>query len=693
MSNAFFIWPLIYILLSRSVLAGQHSMVSLSPQVASVVPRCAHRCLELFIAQNFPKKVCHNRKSLDCLCSRRSVSGLTLGEGALRCAASDCSRPVLEDHVDIYELCKDISSAKPMTHGTLTATRAIITTVATSSHTRRVTTVDSTGLSLSIPSSITAPNPGISAIPLPTSLALAHSWTSSSSSCETFSPIPSSSEQMVSPSSTISSLSSASFSAAPAPKAALTKPQIAGVTVAGVASAALTFGVLFCIFCIRRRKSQKRFSGSSFGGDNVIQTRPGSPGLPLPTVRDPEGDSPAHGLPISEGRRPGSLRSARDKNRWSLSKRNTRPEDIGVAVAHGTHLEPTPVDTPVSSTSYRTTSQLLPDKPVYSLFPPRPHRLRVVNPENSPVSPQTPDSSNALSPVSAGIGRPSRSASRGRNTLDTSQRFLQGNDRNIHQSTSDPFLDSHSDGGALIYAGESNGLGATAWTRSLETLRKPVPARQYQKGQTHQPTMMISQPKVQMRDPSVVGRRTFGVPPGQIKSTEQAIRSKTKGKSSVDRPSTFYSTASETSFEDAGDEDGMPTRHSVLSPVAESPKPRSPLGAIRYPKVPALAAPFECSRGPSPESPTPRPPPKNPLRAIVTQQPHPSRFIPGPDVAELPGSPVTSPVSPLARRNDNSQAPDSPRSAKWRILVGSGLEGIENFGAQSPRATEPRPFG
>ena len=452
-----------------------------------------------------------------------------------------------------------------------------------------------------------------------------------------------------------------------------------------MASAALAFGVLCCIFCFRRRKSQKRLSGSSFGGDKVIGSHPGSPNLPPAAVRDSDDGRRASGLLVSEGQQLRSLPSATDENRWSLSGRNTRPEDIGVAVAHRSHLEPSHDDTPVSATSYRTTSQLLPDKPVYSLFPPR---LRVVNTGTSPVSPQSPDSFGDLFPISADAGRPSKSAARGRNTLDTSQRSLHGENRKIHPSASDPFLDSHKDAEGLIYAGEINGSGTTAWTRSLETLRKPVPARQYRREQTHQPLMTRSQTTVQMRDPSVyVGRPTFGVSTEQNKPVEQAIRSKPKRKSSVDRRSTFYSSASDTSFEDAGEEDEMPTRHPVLSPLTDSPRLRSTPGVI----IPGTVAPFNLSRRPSPESPTPRPPPKNPLRAIVAQKAHQRRDIPRPDVAELPGSPVTSPVSPLARINENTQGPDSPRSAKWKILVGPGLEGIDNTGAQSPRATEPRP--
>ena len=677
MSNAFFIWLLLFISFTQSALAGPHSMVSLSSSVASVVPRCAQQCLESFIADNFPNKVCRNQQRLSCLCSRKSVSGLTLGEGALRCVASACSTSILQaSSLDVYDLCKDIRSAEPMTHGTLTATRASPTTVTPSPLRRTMATPDSTGLSSCIPSNIPAPDPSISANDLPTSLVFAPSSTSSSSPSLSAPPVASPSTSETSSSSTTFAASPTS-SAAPPPKAALTNSQIAGVTVAGVASAALAFGILFCIFCLRRRKLQKRMSGSSFGGDNVIETRPASPSLPSAAGRYSMDGRQASRLLNSEDPQSNGLHSEDDRSRWSFSKRNTRAEDIGVAFAHGTHPDQSHNDAPGSATSHRTTSRLLPDKPVYSLFPPR---LRIVNAGTSPVSPQSPDSSLAFSPLSTDAGQRSKPAYRGRNTVDTSQKSLQEEIRAVRTSASDPFLDLHRDAEGLIYAGEHGSPGATAWTRSLGTVRKPVPARHVQ------PTTMRSQPNLQMRDPSVyVGRPTFGMSPEHIKPAGQAIRSKSRRKSSVHRPSTVFSTTSDTSFED----DEMPIRRSVLSSNARSPKLRTPPGTFRYPMVPGPAAPLDLPRRPSPESPTPCPPPKNPLRAIVTQHGYQNRTHPRTLVAELAGSPVTSPVSPLAKRSDNAQGPDSPRSAKWKILVAPGLEGIENVGAQSPRVTEP----
>ena len=449
----------------------------------------------------------------------------------------------------------------------------------------------------------------------------------------------------------------------------------------------MAFGLLFCICCLRRRRSAKRRSGSSFGGDRVIETRPESPGLLPAAVQEHQIGHRPNSFSVSEQRQPNTTRSADERSTWSLSRRNTRPEDIGVAVAHVKDLGPSHDDTPASAASRRTPSQLLPDKPTYLLFPPPQPQLRVVNPANSPVSPQSPVSFNTSSPVSADIGRSYKPAPHGRNALDTSQAHFQQENKVVHKSTSDPFLDSPKDAEGLIYAGEMAGTRPKAWARSFETLSKPIHAQQSYANSTLQPIRDRSQ-ALQIRDPSVyVGRPVFGVSSEQNRPAQQALRSSARRKSSNKRPSTVSLAISDTtSFEDEDDV----LAYSVLSPVTESPKMRPQPGKIVDPKFHGTVIESAYLRRPSPESPTPRPPPRNPLRAVVAQQRYRSGDLPQPDVAELPGSPVTSPVSPLARRNVNSQAPDSPRNAKWQILVGSGHEGIENAGpTPSPRRTEP----
>jgi len=178
-----------------------------------------------------------------------------------------------------------------------------------------------------------------------------------------------------------------------------------------------------------------------------------------------------------------------------------------------------------------------------------------------------------------------------------------------------------------------------------------------------------------------------------------------KRRNSFARPATHYSTASDTSFEDAGEDDETTTAHAFLSPVAESPRGRSPPGPVRYPKIPGSIPPLNPRR-PSPESPTRRPPPKNPKRALVAQAKTAKHAdIPQPQVAELYGSPV-SPVTgwnqlssqeslknttPLSSESligsTNDKRDSNAPSAKWQILVKPGLDGIDGASSSKDRPT------
>lgn len=692
MSNAFPIYLLAY-LLPQVILAGPLSTASLSPSVTDDVPRCARRCLESYIADNFNTFACRGRRDLDCLCTSKSTSGLTLGEAALSCLASHCPQRVLEDSVDIYELCAPIKDARPMTHGTLTVTQVVPTTIAHTTQSRTTSLPHSIGLPLHPPQSTTTNSSSHTSSSLSTRLTSTTSSPSHSvsSSFSTFLTPHTTHPTSVHSSSTTSvppPASQASSSAGPKPQPPLTKPQIAGVTVAGVVSAALAFGVLFCIFCLWRKDKKRRNSGSSFGGDKIISSRPGSPGLPENGAADTEygnillvhGGTQERNGPVVEN----------NASRWSFWRRSTKPEDIGVAVGpedmpstplmahHSCHDE-----APPSATSFRTSSQLLPDKPTYSLFP---QTLKVVNPSTSPISPQSPDSVETRFTDIAGARLSEKPAPRGRNALDTSQRCLQQMPKVVRPLVSDPFLHSHSEPQGLIRSENNSGIGVP-WTRSLETIRKPVPARGPLGTQS---SAIRSRPSLKIPS-TYVGRPTYGVP-DQTDVPDQSWGTDATRRNSFARPATQYSTASDaTNFEDAGEEDEVQARHPVLSPVAESPRARSPSGPVRYPKIPGTIFPLNTRR-PSPESPTRQPPPKNPRRALVAQAMKGKTVeIPQPQVAELYGSPV-SPNMPKAhwestqhhsmeslKGSTKSNAP----SAKWQILVKPGLEGID--GSSSPR--------
>ena len=678
MSNALLLWSLASLLFPHLVLAGPHSTASLSSYLANVVPTCAHSCVESFILENFHSTACRDGQDLTCLCTSKSASGLTLGEGALQCTASRCTNNVLEHTVDVYEICAGVENARPMTHGTLTATQIYPTTIAHVSHTR-TSLPHSIGLHLPTHTGIIFPSSSNSSISLPTAINTATKPKSSrdprgsrktsvsfASASPTVSKLAHSSSIL--PSSTIFTAAPATSSVSSKPQPVLTKPQIAGVTVGGVASAALAFGVLFCLCCVRRKDRKRRNSGSSFGGDKVLPSRPSSHGSSGMVFRD-----------LEHGDRPVAHSAARERRdaiptnsvaRWSFWRKSTKPEEIGVALGpESTTMPPTRHEAahdeaPVSAASYRTTSQLLPDKPRYSLFPPP---LRVVNPTISPVSPQSPDSAETHFTDVAGQRPVSKPAPRGRNAYDTSQAPLHQGPKAARPSHSDPFLDSHGGTQSSMQSELRSGVGATPFTRSLQPVQKPVPAHSPPGGPRFQPATVRSKPTLQIPS-TYTNRPTYGIVEDESHLPNQSWGMAAKRRNSFARPQTNYSTASDTSFEDGGDEDGMPIAHPVLSPVAESPKVRS--------------LSHDITRRPSPESPTPRPPLRNPQRGRARNV-----LIPQPEVAELYGSPVSPKAQwgghPRSKESLRRDSDGTTHSAKWQILVKPGLEGID--GANSPR--------
>lgn len=714
MLNAILKWSLAYLLLPGVILAGPNSTAFLSPYLTDVVPTCAHRCLQSYIADNFQSPSCRQEQNLDCLCISNSASGLTLGEAALSCAASSCSESVLEASVNVYELCAQVQNARLMTHGTLTATQVVATTNILTFHSSTTSLPHSIGLPFSSPSGVT-PSKSARSSSLPTAITTATTSSTPSTSSQpstlsasrtttqtTSTPFPSSS------SSPITFIASpASSSAVPKPPATLTRPQIAGVTVAGVASAALAFGVLFCLFCIRRKDKKKRNSESSFIGDKTFHGRPGSSGPSRDGAADLEHGNATYTHGGAQARHGTS--SENNASRFSIWRDRTRPEEIGVAVMGPRTMPATPPTkyTPshdealASASSFRTTSQLLPEKPIYSLFP---QPLRVVNSSVSPISPQSPDSAETRFADVAVAGPSGKPAPRGRNAIDTSQRSLQQLPKAVRPPTADPFLDSNSGSSRSTVFGHRTGVGPSIMTRSSETIRKPVPVYGPPSAEYIQPSANRSKPSLQ--HPSMyVGRPTYGSAEQIGPTLQDRGASAAKRRNSFVRPATHYSTASDTSFEDAGEDDEITTAHPFLSPVAESPRGRSPPRPVRYPKIPGRIPPLN-PRCPSPDSPTRRPPPKNAKRAIVAQATTAKHAkIPQPQVAELYGSPVSPKAGwnqfPSQESLRNIQGPSSESliesvngrrdsnapSAKWQILVKPGLDGIDGASSSKDRPT------
>ncbi|MCJ1224565.1 hypothetical protein MMC12_001210 [Toensbergia leucococca] len=560
-----------------------------------------------------------------------------------------------------------------------------------------------------IPSSINSPISPASVLSLETSLATAppESTTLSSSTISSATSVSTTAFTQTPTSSTALATSSATSSALPASKPILTKAGIAGVTVAGVASAALVFGLLFLVCCLRRKRAEKRNSGSSFGGDRIIESDENAPEPDGPVAGNVgQGDQTGDQACLSGQR---LFVPGQDSNsRWSFWRRSITPEQIGVAVAPYSMQ-----NSPMSASSYRTTSQLLPDKPSYTLVP-SPLRIKpYANPENG-VS-RFADITIARRNDKA---LPAKPAPRGRNSLDTSQTPIQHRMIAPRPPSLDPFVNTQDDPRAMMYARERKRaspsmlprivppgpsvLHSGQWTTSPDVLRKPVPARQ---PVNLAPPQVWNQPMAQFQTTtnssnpaSRVGRPSYTQinPPktasGQVHDFVPIRKSLGK------RPQTQYSAASETSFEEEGDDaETMPEPRLALSPVVESPpSARPPLGGVRYPRVPESATSF-ADRCLAPESPTRKPPRRGQMEPLISRSNDRGRLpVDLYDMPELPDQ--TS--SLLAKRRGEEKARSLEKglrerqhnnqaimpSAKWKILVGPGLDGIEN--TSSPHAAD-----
>ena len=710
-------------------LAGPQYTNFLAPYLVKLVATCAQSCLEAFIATSFPTSTCPDPQDLDCLCTRESKTGFTLGEGALRCLASDCTNEQLLDIAAAYGVCASVPGAKPMTHSTITATMANPTTITFDTH-NTLTTTD--------------PNPSISS-------SCSDSWFSQTNLISLTSSVSSSKDTPISTSSitgiltasgtppliptntaaffpinpgsssttSLPGISSTDTSAAAATqKSTLTNQQIAGIAVSAGAVTVAGFALLIFLFCFRNKRASKRDSGSSFGGDLILAANNGPPGSIPTSSRDVEsGPAPKPTVPAKAQQFLGVPVSTNDR-RWSLWRMRVEPHEIGVAVAPEMGRDITQETSPVSIASYRTTSRLLPDKPSYSLFP-------------SPT--QNPASQNPTQPPTvrfAGSGRniplpPYPSANLPRwhqQPMDTSQIASQGQSNTRRQPASDPFVDSTYDPRAVMYAmerkkasraelpqiitpgnwqGSGNSWGNSSTARFLRPVvvskSEGVPAISASpyKSIRKQPLSPTISSSVDSNDPpfSTLHQHASAQPQLYPASPYRA-------KSNTRRPVTHLTTASETSFEDEADEvDDGPVREFGLSPVVESPMRRTPSSMVRYPPLPGSSV-----RGPRPipESPTRKPPSRirqEPIYAVSPISPGTGRdkaLPPRPGVIDRVELPERS-TSPLQRHReapnveDRKRGPqdirtgnnDVQKSAKWKILCSPGLEGLENVSSSS----------
>ncbi|KAJ9661149.1 hypothetical protein H2198_002093 [Neophaeococcomyces mojaviensis] len=348
--------------------------ICLPYQLQTAVPSCALSCLQSFISNNYHNHDCSSTANLNLLCTTKTSSGLTIGEGSLQCVISNCLGADLETQSG-YTICESVSGALPNMAGTITATISVFSTLtpsANASPSASTTPITNeagsttSALISSAPSSSTRPIIPITSSASPTS---SLSSTSITSTTETFSTTSSiattTSESSLSTSSNISETSSPTGAAstterptsvatspvsssstgsatAAAATEAPTKQQlstsgIAGIATACVVVAALLIGYLAYWLYVKRREQNIRRSQrfSTFFPPHTRNDSSGPPAEPALT-----GTTQAGSL-LTPNKRFYSGEPDEQKRR-SFWRRSFVPasSDIGVAVAPSASLLP-----------------------------------------------------------------------------------------------------------------------------------------------------------------------------------------------------------------------------------------------------------------------------------------------------------------------------------------------------------------
>ena len=700
-SMAFFLGSFLHFLLIPWTLAGPASMGSLTPSLAQVIPTCAQGCLESFIVSNFPSSSCGTPPDFSCLCVSSSASGFTIGESGLECLFSACPNYDFDNLIAlrVYEVCADVPGAKPNTHSTLTATlmtvtsttggvRATPTSSNKTSHNFDSKTMFSSASSVAFRTTtvITSATRSSASSPRTTSYS-DYSRTTRTASGGVGLYTTSITTKSTSFTSTIAAAASSSAVAAPAAaaKPLLTKPQIAGVTIAGVGAAAIASGLCFLCFCFRRRH-RKRRGDWSFGGDKIVDSQETTPdmtavgGRPFADHPQPSNQPAVEAAPPTRRVLRIVTPSTPSDDGWNRYQRSMNPEEEIALAANPpppTSSNHSPID-PITPASYRTSSQLLPDKPTYSLFPPP---LRITPRNSSAPAGLSPSGPTAPRQGSSPYAKYSP---RFPSNMDTSQAHLQpGSSR--QRSLSDPFYDDFNRSpppnvkqylqrSRPRYPGTSGPVPSNypgAWATPNDHARKPVPALQSPSARGLRPmpsrTQQPSLPRPYPPPPPIEEHYTAAI--ARSHSRKDTRRKQSTSSSKFTR----FSNGSETSFEDA-DEDQAPATRSFLSPVAESPAFRSPpRSGITYPSIPISAAESYTRNLPKEAPARPELPTRSDSLLSKRLGEQKAREIAGRLQGTHPGI------------NE-----DVRKTAKWKILVSPGLNNIESSGSPQSAKSNSR---
>jgi hypothetical protein len=195
------------------------------------VPACAQPCLRASLFDRFPL-ICTSPVDLNCLCSRYSSSGESLGELALGCIYTSCS-VVDSQAATAYSVCLGQEDSVPQTKTALTLVAGSLTRTQPMASPTSVTVIESTP-TLRSPSSAQPTT-------LQANIADAVSTTVSVTSSGSTTSVP-----------------AVAASVAPAPSAPTMKPaQIAGLSVAAAATFIVAIGLMALSAFLRKRRQTR----------------------------------------------------------------------------------------------------------------------------------------------------------------------------------------------------------------------------------------------------------------------------------------------------------------------------------------------------------------------------------------------------------------------------------------------------
>jgi hypothetical protein len=200
---------------------------ALPDALQKAVPSCAQSCLRASLDERFAV-ACSGQEGIQCLCSRYSSMGESLGEVALGCMYLSCSKADIQNSADsAYGVCLGQKDA-------VMPTKTALTYVVTSA-----------------PSTTSTPSTKSAATNAPTITSTLQTQLSSIQSAiiDSISTFPSAT-------SSASTTPAAAAMAAEAPPR-MTPAQIAGLSVAAVAAFVMAIGLMALSVCLRRRRERR----------------------------------------------------------------------------------------------------------------------------------------------------------------------------------------------------------------------------------------------------------------------------------------------------------------------------------------------------------------------------------------------------------------------------------------------------